>query len=472
MKRIAIIGSGISGLSAAFALEKERTHGTQLEYVIFESSDRFGGVIRTETVDGCLIEAGPDSFLTEKPWAADVCRQLGLGDQLIGSNDAERKTYMLVNGRLLSVPDGLMFMVPTRLLATFFSPLFSWRTKLQIVREWFYRPIENHSDTTVSEFVQRHYGREMVERVADPLLSGVYGGSADELSMQSVLPRFVAMESSHGSLGKAMVATRRLQSMMDPKPLFTSLKNGMQQMIDALVASIPPAARRLNSRVEAVKPESGKWLVVSRGRTEEFDAVIVSVPGYAAASCLKLANGELAAELSAIRYSSSVTVALGYDERVRGALPPGFGFLVPRSENRRTIAATFVHNKFPHRTPANRALIRCFLGGTRDDAIMQSTEADIQEIVRTEIKQIVGIRTEPLFMRTHKWSGAMAQYDVGHSSRTTRIREILVQTPGLALAGNAYGGIGVPDCVRSGLEAATNVLVAMGIASSALKQFA
>jgi protoporphyrinogen/coproporphyrinogen III oxidase len=471
MKRIAIVGGGISGLSAAFALEKERSQGTQFDCVIFESSARFGGVIRSETIGGCLVEAGPDSFLTEKPWAADLCCQMGLGDQLIGSNDAERKTYILVNGRLVPIPDGLMFMVPTRLLSTFFSPLFSWRTKLRIMREWFYRPAQSHSDDTVSEFVQRHYGHEMVKRVADPLLSGVYGGSADELSVQSVLPRFVGMESSHGSLGKAMIAMRKLQSKVDRKPLFTSLKNGMQQIVDSLVARIP-RVHRLNSRIEVVKPEAGKWLVVSGGRTEEFDAVIISTPAYAAASCLKLANGELAAELDAIRYTSSVTVALGYDERVRTALPPGFGFLVPRAENRRTIAATFVHNKFPHRAPSDRALIRCFLGGTRDEGILHSTDGEIQDTARKEIEQILGIRTAPLFIRIHKWSGSMAQYNVGHNSRTTRIREILAQTPGLALAGNAYSGIGVPDCVRSGSEAAAKVLVDMGIASSTLERFA
>ncbi|PYV71556.1 MAG: protoporphyrinogen oxidase [Acidobacteria bacterium] len=187
MKRIAIIGGGISGLSAAFRLEHRRRQGAQLEFALFESGPRFGGVIRTERVDDFLIEAGPDSFLTEKAWAADLCRELGLGDQLIGSNDAERKTYILVHGRLIPLPDGLMFMVPTNLWATFSSPLFSWTTKLQMVREWLHKPGASAGDVSVAEFVTRHYGREMVDRVADPLLAGVYGGSADELSVRSVL---------------------------------------------------------------------------------------------------------------------------------------------------------------------------------------------------------------------------------------------------------------------------------------------
>ncbi len=194
MKRVAIVGGGISGLSAAFALEKEQQRGAPLESVLFESSSCFGGVIHTESVDGCVIEAGPDSFLTEKPWAAELCRELGLGDQLIGSNDAERKTYILLKGRLVPLPDGLQFMVPTRLASAFFSPLFSWGTKARIIREWFYRPGGARSESTVAEFVERHYGREMVERVADPLLAGVYGGSADELSVKSVLPKFWEME--------------------------------------------------------------------------------------------------------------------------------------------------------------------------------------------------------------------------------------------------------------------------------------
>jgi oxygen-dependent protoporphyrinogen oxidase len=463
MKRVAIIGGGISGLSAAFSLEQERRQGAQLEYTIFESNSRFGGVIHTERVDDCLLEAGPDSFLTEKPWAANLCRELGLGDQLIGSNDAERRTYILVKGRLIPIPDGLIFMIPTRLASTFLSSLFSWPTKLRILREWFYRPGRDDSDVTVADFVQRHYGREMVERVADPLLSGVYGGSADELSVQSVLQRFVQMEAVHGSLGKAMVAMRKVHGARKPAPLFTSLKNGMQQMVDGLLARIPLAARRLNSPVETVKPESGKWLVVSGQRTEEFDSVIISTPAYVASGMLR--NTELGAELAAIAYSSSVTVVLAYDQKVRAALPPGFGFLVARTENRRVLAATFVHNKFPHRAPDDRALIRCFLGGTRDDAILQSSEDEIQSLVRRELEQILGIQANPLFVRIHKWNGSMAQYNVGHDARIARVRDLVAQLPGLALAGNAYSGIGVPDCVRSGSEAAEKILTDLAITS-------
>jgi oxygen-dependent protoporphyrinogen oxidase len=476
MKRIAIIGGGISGLAAAFRLEQQKKNGVPIEYVLFESSARFGGVIDTENVDGCVVEAGPDSFLTEKPWAADLCRELGLGDQLIGSNDAERKNYILLKGRLVPLPDGLQFMVPTRLAAAFFSPLFSWKTKARIVREWFYRPLSGGSDVSVAEFVERHYGREMVKRVADPLLAGVYGGSADELSVKSVLPRFLEMEAKYGSLGRAMVTAARnrpnpatgaeLRSVGQPRAavptLFTSLKNGMQQMVDSLVAQISVAAWRLNTGVEAVRAESGKWLVVSGGRTEEFDGVILATPAYAAAELISNTNTELAGELRAIRYSSSVTVILGFDRKVRAALPAGFGFLVPRAEKRRVLAATFVHNKFEHRAPDDRALVRCFLGGIRDEEILQRSDDELQTIVRQELQHILGITAKPLLVRIFRWKQAMAQYEIGHRDRVERIRRLVDAMPGLALAGNAYGGIGVPDCVREGSEEAARVLQSLG----------
>jgi oxygen-dependent protoporphyrinogen oxidase len=245
MKRIAIIGGGISGLSAAFALEKHRRAGVAIEYSLFESSPRFGGVLLTEPIDGCLVEAGPDSFLTEKPWAADLCREVGLADQLIGSNDRDRKTYILVNGRLVPMPDGLMFMVPTKILPAIWSPLFSTRTKVRMMREWFHSPHNSAADETVASFVERHYGREVVDRLADPLLSGVYGGQADKLSLRAVLPRFAEMEATHGSLSRALIsALQKAPKPVAAKPLFTSLKNGMQQMVDAS-SSRPTTGQRL-----------------------------------------------------------------------------------------------------------------------------------------------------------------------------------------------------------------------------------
>src|ERR1700722_16073842 len=249
MKRIAIIGGGISGLSAAFALEKRRQAGASLDYVLFESGARLGGVLVSERVDDCLVEAGPDSFLTEKPWASDLCREVGLGDQLIGSNDAERKTYILVNGKLVLIPDGLVSMVPTKIMPTVLSSLFSTRTKLRMAREWFHPPRKAQADETVAAFVERHYGSEMVDRLADPLLSGVYGGEAAQLSVRAVLPRFVEMERMHGSLGRGMLAARKkMRSWKNSAPpIFTSLKNGMQTLADAIVAQLTPTSLRINT---------------------------------------------------------------------------------------------------------------------------------------------------------------------------------------------------------------------------------
>jgi oxygen-dependent protoporphyrinogen oxidase len=465
MKRIAIIGGGISGLSAAYALEEKRRAGVQVEYVLYEASARFGGVLVTERVEGCILEAGPDSFLTEKPWATDLCAKLGLADQLIGSNDADRKTYILVRGKLVEMPDGLMFMVPTKLTPTIFSPLFSAQTKLRMAQEWFHPPHKANGDETVAAFVERHYGPEMVDRLADPLLSGVYGGEASQLSVRAVLPRFAEMEAKYGSLGRAMLAARSAarHAKASPRPLFTSLQNGMQQMVDAVVAALDADALHTGAIVQAVAPESGGWLVSAGLQTDEFDAVIVALPTRAAANLLQRCGPQLASELGAIEYTSSVTVALGYDKQVRDSLPPGFGFLVPRSEGKRMLAATFVHNKFPHRAPNDRAIVRCFLGGARGEQVLALSEDEILSIVREELDQILHLKAEPLFARVFKWRGAMAQYGVGHLERLERIEALRQKLPGLALAGNGYSGIGVPDCVRSGTAAVETTLHALGL---------
>jgi len=470
MPRIAIIGGGISGLSAAFTLEEKRQSGAEIEYVLFEAAPRLGGVMVTDRADGCLIEAGPDSFLTEKPWAADLCRKIGLGDQLIGSNDADRKTYIVVKNKLVVMPDGLMFMVPTKILPTVLSPLFSLRTKMRMAAEWFHPPHKAEADETVAQMVERHYGSEMVDLLADPLLSGVYGGEATDLSVRAVLPRFADMESKHGSLGRAMLAARKKMAgaaKAPPRPLFSSLKEGMQQMVDAVVARLDAANLRTSSPVQSLIPQDDGWTVAAGYQSDHFDAVIIAAPAHAAAAVLQSADENLARELASINYSSSVTLTLGYDEKVRRSLPPGFGFLVPRSAGHRMLAATFVHNKFPHRAPENRAIVRCFLGGARDEAILNQTEDQILAIARDDLRQIIGLTAEPIFTRVYKWKSAMAQYSVGHLERLQRIEALRLKIPGLALAGNGFTGIGVPDCVRSGTEAATKVLSELGMWSAA-----
>lgn len=460
MKRIAIIGGGISGLSAAFELEQRRQAGVEVEYTLFESSSRLGGVLRTDYVDGCVVEAGPDSFVTEKPWAADLSRLVGLGDQLIGSNDADRKTYILTRGRLVEMPDGLMFLVPTKILATGLSPLFSWKTKLRMTQELFHPPRAVEHDESVADFVERHYGREMVDRLADPLLSGVYGGESANLSVRAVLPRFAEMERTHGSLGRAMLAAHKkmASARRSAPPLFTSLRMGMQHLAETVVLRLTASSLLTNAPVQAIQAEAGGWVVSAGLQSDQFDGVIVALPGLAAANVVRMASPDLAAELAAVQYTSSITVGLGYDREVRQSLPPGFGFLVPRSEGKQLLAATFVHNKFPHRTPDDRALLRCFFAGKNAEEVWPLSDEQIVGIVRKELQEIVDLGAEPLFARVYKWKSAMAQYGVGHLDRLERIEHLRKQIPGFALAGNAYRGIGVPDCVRSGRDAVKELL--------------
>jgi oxygen-dependent protoporphyrinogen oxidase len=315
-------------------------------------------------------------------------------------------------------------------------------------------------DESVASFLERHYGSEMVDRLTDPLLSGIYGGDAAQLSVRAVLPRFVEMERIHGSLGRAMLGARKKKSHAVPPPIFTSLKNGMQSLADAVVKRLAPSSLRMNTRVLNLECGSEGWSVSdSAGQTDTFDAVIVAVPTHSAADILRSASAELSSELGAIAYSSTITVALGYGRDVRQSLPPGFGFLVPRSEGKRLLAATFVHNKFLlHRAPPDRALLRCFFAGGSAENIWRLTDNQIAGIMRSELQQIVGLRAEPFFSRVYRWKSAMAQYGVGHLDRLDRIERLRQQLPGLALCGNGYRGIGIPDCIRSGRDAASQLL--------------
>ncbi|HTW48810.1 MAG TPA: protoporphyrinogen oxidase [Acidobacteriaceae bacterium] len=472
MKRIAIIGGGIAGLSAAWALEKARRAGQDVEYALFEAGSRLGGVIGSEVVDGCVIEGGPDSFLTEKPAAAQLCRELGIGDQLLPSNDAARKTYIVVRNRLIPLPDGLMFMIPTKLAPTAFTRLFSLGTKLRMAREYLFPPAPATQDESVAAMTLRHFGQETVDRLVSPLLSGVYGGDATQLSVRAVLPRMVQMEERHRSLTRAMLAARKkapnAARPAGPRPsMFTTLRGGMSQMVDAVSVQLVPGSVRLDAPVhglgrnDARAEQSRAWTVESTYGREQFDAVILALPAWASADLLRPIDHPLAEALGGVPYSSSITVTMGYERAELAQLPPGFGFLVPVIEKRRMLACTFVHAKFAGRVPEGKGLLRCFLGGAGNDALLDEEDGRITRIVLQELDEILHLKALPNFVRIHRSRRGMAQYGVGHLERIQLVRDRVAGLPGLALAGNAYEGIGVPDCIRTGQGAAESALRAV-----------
>ena len=485
-----MIGGGTAGLSAAYTLACARQAGAPIEEMLIEASPALGGVIRTETVEGFVVEAGPDSFLAEKPQAAALARELGLGDDLMGSNDQARRTYIVHHGRLLPLPDGLMFLVPTRLWPMVTTRLLPFSTKLAAVRELFFSPPSaDDGDESVASFVERHYGRAMVENIADPLLAGVYGGDSSSLGVRSVLPRFWEMERQHGSLTRATLKAMRRRRAAPPEnnsvatnyapaggaasgklPLFMTLKGGLQQMTERLATHLDPHRVHIRRRVLAVEFAPGgpdgaadscsrRFLIACEGgRTFDADAVVLAVPAYAAGALLSPLDHRLGELLEGIPYSSSMTVSLGFDESARATLPAGFGFLVPQKENRRMLACTFVHAKFNHRAPEGKAMLRCFLGGTRDPEALRLSDDEVLAVLRRELREILSFSAEPLFVRVHRWSASMAQYSVGHAGRIRAIEERLQELPGLFLAGNAYSGIGISDCIRTGRNSAKMAL--------------
>jgi len=479
--KIAVIGGGIAGLAAAYELEKARAAGEPVEYTLFESRPRLGGSLASEIVNGAVLERGPDSFISEKPSAAELCRELGLGDQLTPSNDADRKTWIVVRNRLVPLPDGLMFLVPTKLIPTALTPLFSPLTKLRMGLELLHPPRPSTEDESVAALVKRHFGQEAVDRLADPLLSGIYGGDATRLSARTVLARMVEMETKYGSLTRGMLAAHRemrakmAQKSAAPRPagqkpagprgIFTTLRGGLQQLIDALEARLNPDWIHRSTTVESVARSGGQWQITAAGQAHSFDGIIMASPAWAVGNLLQPVDAELGSTLASIPYSSSITLNLVYDEAKIGTLPEGFGFLVPAVEGRSMLAATFVHRKFLGRTPAGKAVIRAFLGGMKNEALLDEPDETLIATVRRELSEILGnkvipLTAEPDHVQVSRWRRAMAQYAVGHQERMQLVQDRVAALPGLRLAGNAYDGIGIPDCIRLGRKAARELVAA------------
>ena len=400
-----------------------------------------------------MLEAGPDSFLAAKPWAMELIRELGLASEVIGSNDHRRVTYVRKNGRLVPLPDGLMLMIPTKVWPLVSTSLLGWRTKLRMGLEWFRRPTgAPGQDQSVAGFVAAHYGSEAVDYLAEPLLAGVYGGDPNQLSVASVLPRFVELETRYGSLTKGVLHERRKAAReAKGQPLFRTLKGGLGQLVTAVTAATNPKPEVLHATAETVQHTPEGWRVRVAGEWIESGNVVLACQAYEAGELLTGVDPELAALLDAVPYTSSITLSLGYEKAGFSHPLNGFGFLVPKRERRRLVACTWVGTKFSYRVPDNLAVLRCFLGGEdgADEALITA--------VREELRDIMGVTETPLFTRLARWPRSMAQYTVGHRDRVAQIEARAAALPGLHLAGNAYTGIGIPDCVRMGKQAAERI---------------
>ena len=433
---VCIIGGGISGLSAAWYSNQAGHRAT-----LIEQSPRAGGVIQTEHIHDCTLEAGPDSFLAIKPAALELIREAGLESEVIGSNDEQRATFILKRGRLEPLPEGMMMMVPTRVMPVVKSRLLGWGTKLKMGLEYFRRP-STSEDRSVRDFLIDHYGAESVDYLAEPLLAGVYGGDPADLSVNSVLARFVDLEAKYGSLTRAVMSQPRPKSR---EPLFRTLKSGLATLIDAL----SPTADLVHGTAEAIEPIHGGWRVRVDGEWMESAHLVLAMRAYQSGALLRPHDAALAELLTNIPYTSSLTLSIGFNRA--GIKHPlnGHGFLVPKRERRHLKACTWVHRKFKHRVPDNLVVMRCFMSG---ESLAESDSA-LLEIARTELHGIMGVDAAPLFHTIHRWPGSMAQYTVGHQKRIEEVRARIKALPNLKLIGNFFDGIGIPDCIRLGKAA-------------------
>ncbi len=457
--RIAVIGGGIAGVSAAYELACSGA-----EFVLYETSDRLGGIIETVRRDGFVIECGPDSWVTEKPWARELAVELGLEDEILPSNDRLRRTYIVQGRELIAMPDGMRMMVPAKWEPLLSSPLFSWQARLAYLREpkraEELKAAVPESDESVASFVRRHFGDEATDAIAAPLLAGVFGGSIDRLSARAVMPAFVKMEREHGSLISALQKTFRDAGAAS---VFTTLKSGLQTLIDRMVATLPASSIRLHDRVTKVAKSGGKWRVVA-SNGDEFDAVFVATPADVTRTLLTPLDPSFD-ELLAMDASSAIVVALAFAPGIAKSLriPRGFGFLVPQATARpdapSLLACTFVDQKFLHRAPDGAVLLRAFFGGESALLLADSSDSEVIELALRQLASRLGPLPEPSFTVVRRWPRSLPQYAIGHLERMGQVAERVRNLPGLQLIGNAYYGVGLPDLVRQGREAARQLLL-------------
>jgi oxygen-dependent protoporphyrinogen oxidase len=456
-KKIAIVGGGISALACAVDLKEKG-----FDFTVFEKEDSAVGKLLTEKIGSLTIEGGPDSYLPEKIWSVQLIKKVGLAGEMLCSNDESKGTFIYSGGRLHPLPEGVMLMVPTMIMPLVRSSLISWSGKIRMGMELFVPPRKDRKDESLAEFVTRRLGRECLEKIAEPLVAGIHTSNPDNMSVLATFPRFVEMEQRSGSLIKGMVAA--MKKMPPPNPsgpkmtYFMSLKGGMQELVRGCVSFIGEERVQTGTAVvSVVKQDSRYRLAFGDGSTADFDAVVLATPSYVTKDILKSTDEELCGKLSAIEWSSSATISLAFrKDDVKKSLP-GFGFIVPRVENRRINACTWSSIKWSHRAPDDTQLIRSFVGGGHHEELVSLGDTELLNIVLEELREIIGLTAEPVFSKVYRWFKGMPKYTVGHLERIAAIDEKLKEHKGLFLIGCSYRGIGMGDCVKSGFDAAAAI---------------
>lgn len=467
--RVAVVGGGITGLACAYELQKSsRREGRPVAVTLLERSERLGGCIYTETADDFIVEGGPDCFLGEKPWARELCAELGIEDRLIGTDPASRRVYVLSGGRLHPLPEGFILLVPTAVLPFVTSSLFSLTGKLRMAMELFVPPLKDADDETLGSFVRRRLGQEVLDKIAEPLVAGIHAGDPETMSLRATFPRFLDLERKYGSLIRGMAARKKemqarhgaLHASGQPASLFLTLKGGLGELVARLESALDGVDVRLGAEVEALSPrQGGGWNIGMAGAGPlEVEAAVLAVPSWQAARLVAHADGRLAELLETIPWVSSATVTSAWEISQVGHPLDGSGFVVSRGEGRSISACTWSSVKFEGRAPAGRVLLRAFVGGAKQEALAEKPDDAVAEMVRADLAEVMGLRGKPLFVSISRWPRAMPQYTMGHLERVEAVEAACKGHPGLALAGSSYRGLGIPDCINQGRQAAGGVL--------------
>ena len=466
-KRAVVIGGGITGLTACYRLmQQAQADGLPLDVVLLEAGDRLGGVIATRHQDGLVLEEGPDCFLATKPWGVELCDELGLSAELIGTTTEHRQSFIVRRGKLVPVPQGFYLMAPGSLWPFVTTRAFSWSGKLRMALDLVLPRRIPEDDESLADFVTRRLGREALERMAQPMVGGIYTADPRHLSMQATMPQFLEMERRHRSLILALRHRQRQAGAQQPGVsgarygLFASFRHGMQTLVDALADRLPAGTVRLQTPVRNVRrnPGSQRWTVSPHdGPDLEADALCLALTAPHAARLLSGLDPELAAGLHDIPYASSAVVTLACNRADVAHPLNGMGFVVPAVEQRNLIACSFSSVKFAGRAPDGKVLLRAFVGGALQQEQALWPDAKLQDAVLQDLRQLLGLTGKPTLCHVSRHPSAMPQYHVGHLARIERLEAAVRRWPGLALAGNAYHGVGVPDCIRSGDDAARDL---------------